>query len=502
MKEVPLHKKSFTLLFMSAVLVFATKYDSYDDYWNKNKNNPDFWVKKKTLHPQRGSIFDRNEVLLATTKDSKPYYPLGDTTFHVIGYSFRKKVSGGIEKAYNSLLSGTSGACFVQLDSLGNSIGLAKGRETIDPINGSDLHLTLDSRLQRLIYRSFPDSMRGAVVCINPQNGEVLAMLSKPSFNPNHLIQAKDSSEVAKVWKEVMYASHYPLRNRNISTKYYPGGVFTFLTAIAALESKVTAATTKQTEPCTAKGFKHEERLHHCWSVDGHGALTLAEALKNSCTIYFNQLGLTLGHKKIESFAKMFNLGHPSGIDLHNEKNGYLGGAEAHNKRFGKKGPSWMWSSAMEMQYANGYGQMFTPLQLVTMIAGLGNGSTIYKPRLLKEWNLHGDSKRDTTEVTILQELTLSYTTLVLLKKVLVEKVNDKSDMTRAAQRKPFSIAGIAASVASYKSGENNGMYVGFTPVDNPTIAVTVVIEEAPKSDSIASSIAGDIMEYYLTMEE
>ncbi|HXX82312.1 MAG TPA: penicillin-binding protein 2, partial [Thermodesulfovibrionales bacterium] len=268
---------------------------------------------------------------LAVDVDVSRDYLFGNIGAHLIGYlgkpnefqysspDFRDVPSNafigqwGVEKLYDRQLRGTSGERIIEMDALGRELRLI--RET-SPIRGDDVKLAMDIKLQKEAEESFEEKT-GALVAMKPDTGEILAMVSKPSFDPNLFARGIKQRQ----WEELNQNKKLPLLNRSLQSQYPPGSTFKIITAIAAMEEGVIDATTKVT--CT--GEIAYGRWHFgCWQKQGHGTLSLHRALVESCDVYFYELGRRLGIDKIASYARMFGLGKETGLRMVKERSGVI----------------------------------------------------------------------------------------------------------------------------------------------------------------------------------
>ncbi|MBN1980241.1 MAG: penicillin-binding protein 2, partial [Chitinivibrionales bacterium] len=369
--------------------------------------------------------------------ESRREYPLGPSSFHVLGYmneipenmfdslktkgyQYGDKIgNAGIEKQYESQLRGKDGMEYIEVNAYGRSLGPIENTPRTEPIPGNDLYLSIDSRIQNLIKEAFPDTTKGAVVVLDPRNGELLAMYSSPSLDPN--IFSLSTSMRSKSWAEAASDPSLPLNNRATAGTYPPGSTFKLVSALAAMESGRVSPTEHMPRPCTG-AYRFGNRIAHCWKETGHGYLFLKDAVKVSCNVYFYQVGLRVGNKIINSYANMLGLGQYTGIDLPNERCGWLSGEEEYNIRFANR--NWKWTQGMDMDLAIGQLQILTPLQLALMVGGLGNTKAVYKPTLLKEIRSGDGVVTYQTKAEVLHELNFSPTTMQVLHVAMDEVVN------------------------------------------------------------------------------
>jgi penicillin-binding protein 2 len=230
------------------------------------------------------------------------------------GYTMNDYIGrAGIEKYYDNYLKGTHGGMQIEVDNRGYQVGILGIKE---PVKGRNLHLSIDIRLQEFIENIFK-AARGVACVIDPQNGEILSLVSSPSFDPNIFMTKGNTKEVNKLFS----SDEYPMLNRSVQCSYPPGSVFKIVTGSAALEKK--RISPAKTLYCSGLYFLGG-KIFRCWKEKGHGALAAREALKHSCNVYFYQLGRIVGAEDIANFAVRYGFSQPTGIDLPAEVGGLV----------------------------------------------------------------------------------------------------------------------------------------------------------------------------------
>jgi penicillin-binding protein 2 len=441
--------------------------------------------------------------------ESRREYPLGPGAFHVLGYmgeipegefdTLKKQGynygdcigKSGIERQYETVMRGMCGQEYIEVDAHGKNLGPLANIPRIEPIAGNSLYLTLDARLQRKAVEAFPDSLKGAVVALDPRNGEVLVMLSNPSVDPNIFSMA--GSERSKNWNAVATDTALPLNNRATCGTYSPGSTFKLVSALAGLETGHLTASSRMSTPCRG-AFKFGNRIAHCWLERGHGSLDLIGAVQQSCNVYFYQVGLMIGDVGINKYAAMLGLGSSTGIDLPIEKEGWLSGEEAYNKKF--KSRHWVWSKGQVLDLAIGQAQVVTPLQLALMVGGLGSGATLYRPYIVKE-----ERSRDGIVVKqyypkLSDSLTFRPLTVEALHTAMRRVVEPGGTGGRAAVP-DVPVGGKTGSAQNPQGEKTHALFVACAPIDDPVIAIAVVVENAGHGGSVAAPVAGEVLRYY-----
>jgi penicillin-binding protein 2 len=446
--------------------------------------------------------------------ESRREYTLGQSAFHVLGYmseipetefdSLKEQGyqygdligKSGLERQYETIVRGTCGHEYIEVNAYGKSLGPITTIPRVNPVPGNDLYLTIDSRLQRVADIAFNDTLKGAVIALDPRNGEVLLMLSSPSVDPN--IFSMSTSLRSKNWSEVATDSNLPLNNRVIGGTYTPGSTFKLISALAGLETNKLTKDSYMPSPCRG-GYRIGSRIAHCWNLSGHGSLNLIGALQQSCNIYFYQVGLRLGDVTINHYAEMLGLGVLTGIDLKGERTGWLSGEEAYNKRFARR--NWKWTKGLVLDLAIGQTQIVTPIQLALMVGGLGNSKILYKPFLVKEERTLDGAVVKQYRPEVKSTLNLNENTIEAISMAL-ESVIKAGGTGGRASVPGVPVGGKTGSAENPQGDLTHALFVACAPVKNPVIAIAVVVENAGHGGSIAAPIAGEILRYFFAETE
>lgn len=446
--------------------------------------------------------------------ESRREYTLGQSAFHVLGYMSEipeahfdsLKENGylygdligksGVERQYETTVRGTSGQEYIEVNAYGKSLGPIENIPRVDPIPGRDIYLSIDAQLQKVADLAFEDTLKGAVIALDPSNGEVLLMMSSPSVDPN--IFSMSTLLRSKNWGEVATDPNLPLNNRAISGTYTPGSTFKLISALAGLETDKLRRDTRMTTPCHG-AYRIGSRIARCWKLSGHGSMNLVGAVQQSCNVYFYQVGLRLGDKVINKYAEMLGLGSLTGIDLPGERPGWLSGEEAYNKRFAKR--KWRWTTGLVLDLAIGQTQVVTPLQLALMTGGLTNCHSLYKPFIVKEERSADGAVLRQTLPDLKSRLDFKDATVETLKESLESVTRAGGTGGRAAV--PGVPVGAKTGSAENPQGDlTHALFVGAAPVSNPIIAIAVVVENAGHGGSVAAPIAGEILRYFFAETE
>jgi len=427
-------------------------------------------------------------------------YLYGDVGSHLIGYLGKLNPSQskdpalkdvppeafigqwGAEMLFDKSLRGTLGKRVIEIDALGREIRLLQEKP---PIKGKDIILSVDINLQKEAEMAFGEKA-GALVAIKPVTGEVLGMVSKPSFDPNLFAKGISYEE----WNALTHNKKNPMINRALQSQYPPGSTFKIITAIAALEEGVITPTTK----VDCRGVITYGRWHFgCWRKNGHGVISMHRAIVESCDVYFYEAGKRLGIDKIYDYALSLGLGRETGIELGREREGLIPNTKW--KLENKKLP-WFLGETFNTAIGQGY-VAATPLQLAVMISAIANGGNLYKPTLIKD-----------APPIILRKAKIRPETLEIIKKGLSGVVNESSGTGWAAKSQLMSIAGktgTAQVVAIKRDSQSlpekfrdHAWFVAFAPVENPEIALAVFVEHGGHGGGAAAPIAKRAIEGYM----
>ncbi|MGB7950656.1 MAG: penicillin-binding protein 2, partial [Candidatus Binatia bacterium] len=381
----------------------------------------------------------------------------------------------GLEKKWENFLRGQSGGQQVEVDALGRRVRVL---HEVTDVPGYTVHLTLDRQLQETAFEAL-NGKEGTIVALDVNNGNILAMVSTPAFDPNVFSRGIKSDE----WQALIKDKLRPLSNRAIQGQYPPGSTFKIITAIAGLEEGVLEPESRISDP----GYYYfGNRQFRDWKRGGHGSVDLHRAIVESCDTYFYQAGQKVGVDRIAKWARAFGLGEKSGIALDDEKGGIVPDSEWKRKRFRQP-----WYPGETLSVAIGQGYLtVTPLQLANMMAALANGGTLYRPRIVSKMeSVDGTSVREFGPEKI-RTIAMKPGTLERLHKALAHVVNGSGGTGGAARSSLVEIAGktgtaqvIEMKGAYLKSEQlayfnrDHAWFVAYAPVQNPKIAVVTLVE-------------------------
>ncbi|MEW6585244.1 MAG: penicillin-binding protein 2 [Nitrospirota bacterium] len=425
-------------------------------------------------------------------------YIYGDVAAHLIGYLGKLSESQakdpafkdipldtfigqwGVEKLFDGVLRGTPGERVIEVNALGREIRFLKEKT---PIKGKDITLSIDINLQKAAEQAFGDRA-GALVALKPETGEILGLISRPSFDPNLFTKGIRYED----WDRITGDVKKPMLNRALQSQYPPGSTFKIITAIAGLDQGVIAPDTRVT--CRG-GISFGRWRFGCWRSEGHGTVSLHRAIVESCDVFFYEVGRRLGIDKMHDYAVDFGLGTKTGIELARERQGLIPSSQW--KLETKKEP-WYLGETYNAAIGQGYVAV-TPIQLALMMGAVANGGNIYKPTLIKD-----------SEPVLTGKVKARHESIEAVKKGLFGVVNENGG-TGWAARSSIPIGGKTgtAQVVAMKSGlsyqerfRDHAWFVAFAPVEKPEIALTVFVEHGGHGGAAAAPIAKKAIEAYL----
>lgn len=468
----------------------------------------------------------------------KRYYPNGNLLSHTIGYVSKissteyekKKEQGynvnsvigkaGIEQSFEKYLRGNDGVIKEETDTLGN---VSSQTETTEAKSGDNVTLTIDYRLQKvaeesllntinglqngtLVGKKFSDANAGAVVVLDVDSGEVLASASYPTYDINSLIGGIS----LKDWNALQNNSLHPMLNRVVSGIYSPGSTFKMLVGMAGLMNGKITVDEKYYDPGIYPYGYHPK----CWLYTDrhmtHGWINIEGAIKGSCNCYFYEVGRRIGISEIVKYAKLFGLGQKTGIELSGEAAGTIAGADDKSED-GLKSP---WYLGDTLSAAIGQsGSSYTPIQLANYIATIANGGKLNKVSLIKSVDNEvagtseslADINKYTSEYTGVnfeeKDLNINSEYIDAIKKGMLSVTSETGGTSYIVfKNSDIQVAG-KTGTAQVPNGNNNGIFVGFAPYDNPKIAVVAVIQHGGEG-TYTANVVKPIMEEYFNIDK
>ena len=404
----------------------------------------------------------------------------------------------GVEMEWEKALKGQRGGRQVEADAAGRQLRVL---QEVPPKPGHNLILTLDTRLQ-LTAEAALEGKAGTVIALDPNNGDILALVSSPAFDQNQFIRGFSSSE----WQSILDNPRHPLENKAIQGQYPLGSTFKPVVVAAALEEGVIEPESELT--CLGE-YRLGNRTYRCWKKYGHGKIALHEALVRSCDIYFYQLGQRLGVDRMALYARRFGLSERTLVRLNNEARGLVPTSQWKLKRHGER-----WQKGEDLIIAIGQGFLLsTPIQAASFYAAIANGGELLRPRVVLKVEDADGRLLHSVEPETVRALNLSPSTLSFIKGALVGVVQEPTGTGRAARVRGITVAGKTgtAQVVGVAEDEelkqdveevpyesrDHAWFVAYAPAEAPEIVVAVLVEHGGHGGSTAAPLARLVMQEY-----
>ncbi len=402
-----------------------------------------------------------------------------------------------IEQVYDKELKGTAGTRFLQR----NARGVIDGETSrIEPVQGAKVFLTIDARIQYIVEKALRVVGRGAAVVIDPNNGEILAMASVPSFDPNQFIPAISKAD----WEKLSKDPTDPLMNRAVNA-YAPGSTFKLCTALAGIRAGVG----NKDFDCTG-GVQYGDKFMKCWVLTAkpqkppHGHQDLSEAIKNSCNSYFFQYGNAAGIDQIDAVGGMLGLGQKTGLPLNNEASGILPGPAWLARNY----PRERWSPGHTANVSIGQGFVLaTPLQMAMVASSVANGGVVYQPHLVEKVVAQNGTLIKEEPVKIRGDITkeggFTPEQIEKVRKGMWKVVNAEGGTAGKAKLKNTIVAGKTGTAQFWRGREkdNHTWFLCFAPYDKPRYVVCVFVQGAKSGGSVPAPIAAKILEQVFALD-
>jgi len=444
-------------------------------------------------------------------------YPNGSVASHVLGYvheisqeqlgspRFSDYRMGdiigqyGLESAFERDLRGKDGGKQVEVDARGR---FSKDLGRIDPTAGNNVYLTLDLGLQRAVENALdaqianlrktnPGVKAGAAVALDVRNGGILAMVSRPEFDPNDFSRGIKPSQLDALYRLKA------LNNLAIAGQYPPGSSFKMVTAIAALEEGKITLSEKVTDP----GYHWFVPTLHCWNKSGHGSIDIQQAIQVSCNVFFYEMGRRLGVDLIAKYGKRLGLGSPTGVELPGEAPGLIPTTDWKKQAYSRKIVTEPQVLMAENMMA-GMGQVFhtyTPIQMANYVATIANGGTRYKPHFLKKvTDPQGKVIREAVP-EVAAVLGASRENLDAVRQGMWMVTQPGGTASANFFRFPVKVAA-KTGTAENPHGDDHAWFVAYAPVEDPEIAIAVIIEHGGHGGTSAAPVARAAFEKYFNL--
>tara|TARA_B100000212_G_scaffold135624_1_gene102034 strand:- start:25797 stop:27617 length:1821 start_codon:yes stop_codon:yes gene_type:complete len=424
-------------------------------------------------------LVDNERKIKLNKQDTLFQYSYGD----VYGFS-------GLEKSYESYLRGANGAQYRLIDYRGVDQGVFNNKDGRDVINGPSLITSIDINLQRIAENFLKDSV-GAIICMDPTNGEILAFASSPDFDLKPFNKGPVPQDIWDTWNS---DPNNPLLNRPISGQYPPGSVFKLVTASLILKSGKEEVKYK----CDGEYQITKDVVKKCWNTEGHGELNLKDALINSCNVYFYEAVEKLSFDELVQISKEFNFGDLVGIDLPNEKKGLIPTRKYMNKKYryrdelGVLHTNWAVGGA-KANMSIGQGEVLaTPLQVVNLINFIANKGYIYSPHLIKN-----------KDNVIRKDIELSPWIWTFLDNAIYNAVKEGTGKNADILNSDAIVRG-KTGTAQNPQGEDHSWFAGYVTSKKTLkkMSLVVLVENGGSGAGVASNMAHDFFEYFIDNQD
>jgi penicillin-binding protein 2 len=406
----------------------------------------------------------------------------------------------GLEQSYETMLHGRTGFDQMETDASGRAV---RTLSRIPPVPGKDLRLYLDEELQAVAEHAFGDYM-GGLVALDPNTGGVLALVSKPGFDPNLFVDGIDP----ETWKALNESPERPMVNRVLRGLYPPGSTIKPFMGLAGLELGIR----KPGDTIVDPGYfslPNSSHQYRDWKRGGHGLVDMRRAIAQSCDTYFYKLAVDMGIDRMHDYLEKFSFGEKTGIDLDGESSGLLPSRDWKQRRWKKV---WYPGETVIAGIGQGY-HLTTPLQLATATAMIANGGKRIEPRLVQSIRDPFTHAWQPLPVAVHAQLTIDPQNLAVVRQGMMDAMRPGGTAAAMAAGAPYTIAGKTgtAQVVGIKQGarydagslslknRDHALFIAYAPAENPTIVVAVMVENGGHGGSTAAPIARAVFDYYLT---
>lgn len=450
------------------------------------------------------------------------HYPLADETAHVLGYVGRINQreletidnsayagtshigKNGVEKFYEDVLHGSVGMQQVEVNAMGRTIRVLEKQQ---PKTGRNLILNLDTRLQKIAMEAFGEE-NGSAVAIDPKTGGLLVMVSKPGYNPNLFVAGISTKD----YQALQDSEHKPLFNRTLRGQYPPGSTLKPFIALAGLENNAIGFYEKKFCPGYYQLPNHSHKYRD-WKKWGHGSVDMNDSIVQSCDVYYYELAHNMGVEKMQQYLALFGFGQKSGVDLGAELPGLLPSREWKRRRYNKP---WYPGETLIMGIGQGY-FLTTPLQLAVATATFANGGIYRSPRIVDR--IVGNSpdqlleKIGTVEKSIPIGKQQNWTDVA---DAMINVIEGARGTAKRIKNPNYRIAGKTGTAQVFtvkqdeeydetkisKKNRDHALFVAYAPIEDPQIAIAIIVENGGHGGSTAAPIAKKIMDAYLLENE
>lgn len=445
------------------------------------------------------------------------YYPFAEAGAHILGYvgvPNKKEIKNsynplyqildfhigkeGLEKSYEEVLRGVAGTKKLEVNAYGRTI---RELSVDESQKGKTLGLTIDMELQEFAQKRLSQEQSAAAVVMDIHNGDVYAMASHPTYNPNDFVLGLD----IETWRGILANSKHPLTNKALKGRYAPGSTFKMVVLLAALEEGIIGPDFE----VTCNGYMElGNHRFHCWKRGGHGPLNMVQALERSCDVYLYEVALKVGIEKIAAMAHRLGLGEKTDIDMPSESMGLIPDKEWKERAIGER---WQKGETVVASIGQGY-VLATPMQLAVMTSRIANGGRAVKPRLVRRIgaeNFADGAELDWPSLGIKPEhleIVRAGMTAVMEAKhgtarhaQIPEERMHMAGKTGTSQVRRISREERAKGVLKNEEQEwllrDHALFVGYAPLDNPKFACSVIVEHGGGGSTVAAPVARDLLE-------
>lgn len=437
---------------------------------------------------------------------AKRFYRFDDVACHAIGYLGEIRGDelkqawargrydagdlvgrSGVEENYEKLLSGTKGVRVIEVDARGRQIRILPGQENRDPEPGMELYLTLDIGLQELADSLLQaEGKAGACVVLDPRNGDVLALVSKPGYDLNLFGRGRIS---LADWEQIRDDPATPMLHRAIAGLYPPASTWKLLISALALEAGYIDETTVFPASCVG-GYQFGRRFFRCWYAPGHGSTNLLGAFETSCDVYYYQLGQRFPLDQLSAGAEDLGFATRTGIDIRGEKKGQLPSTAYYNKRYGPNG----WSRGVLLNLSIGQGEILvTPLQLAAFYGAMARGGLFVQPHILLQAAPADGLGQRILPTSSTRQLPVQAETLAMMERALL-RVTEGEHGTGKAAEVPGVRVGAKTGTAENSHGDDHAWFAAVAPIEDPDIAVVLLVEEGGHGGATAAPLVGTLL--------
>ncbi len=434
---------------------------------------------------------------VAVQSEPRRYYPKPYVLVHPLGYigEIDEKTlarsgkyeqgdivgKSGLEYVYDDELRGEKGVKYIRVDVKGRKVDEIIEKR-IDPVPALDLHISVDSRLQKFAQDELKEE-RGVLVALDPRNGKIITMVSEPDYSPDIFTGVISP----KVWNKLINDPGHPLTNRAVQGLYPPGSTYKMVSSVLATKEKIVSP--RWSVVCNG-AYQIGRKTLYCWNHKGHGKVNMEDAIKGSCNVYFYALSQKYTLDQWSIYSRYFRFGQKTGVDITGEKAGLVPTAEYYDTRLGKS----RWTKGNVANLAIGQGELLvTPLQMAQFAMILANRGKYYTPHfadyfvnVLTNDTLYHRAKQKSTEI----EPEYFKTTLEGMRKVVF------GGTASIVALKDYAVAG-KTGTAQNPHGDSHSWFICFAPYENPEIAMVVLVENKGSGSAHAAPIARRFLEMY-----